>query len=105
MQARIDLCRKRFDRMDVYLVRMEKREGRDGKNKRRYLPRFIDRWTIEYVRTFAHPIDRIWRAITDPREFRSLVHPRLKRNQTRRRWQVWRLHGRREPDFAGRSSR
>src|SRR5215472_9078433 len=24
MQARIDLCRKRFDRMDVYLVRMEK---------------------------------------------------------------------------------
>jgi len=69
MQARTDLCRKRFDRMDVYLVRMEKREGRDGKNKRRYLPRFIDRWTIEYVRTFAHPIDRIWRAITDPRGF------------------------------------
>jgi uncharacterized protein YndB with AHSA1/START domain len=33
------------------------------------LPRFIDRWTIEYVRTFAHPIERVWRAITDPKEF------------------------------------
>ena len=33
------------------------------------LPRFIDRWTIEYVRTYAHPIERVWRAITDPQEF------------------------------------
>jgi len=33
------------------------------------LPRFIDRWTIEYVRVYRHPIERIWRAITDPKEF------------------------------------
>ena len=33
------------------------------------LPRFIDRWTIEYVRTYPHPIERVWRAITDPKEF------------------------------------
>jgi len=34
-----------------------------------HLPRFIDRWTLEYVRTYPHPIERVWRAITDPREF------------------------------------
>jgi len=27
------------------------------------LARFIDRWTVEYVRTYPHPIDRVWRAI------------------------------------------
>jgi uncharacterized protein YndB with AHSA1/START domain len=30
------------------------------------LARFIDRYTIEYVRTYPHPIERVWRAITDP---------------------------------------
>jgi uncharacterized protein YndB with AHSA1/START domain len=30
--------------------------------------RFIDRWTIEYVRVYPHPIERVWRAITDPNE-------------------------------------
>jgi len=39
------------------------------------LPRFIDRWTIEYVRTLAHPIDRVWRAITDPKEFAAWFIP------------------------------
>lgn len=33
------------------------------------LPRFIDRWTLEYVRTYPHPVERVWRAITDPKEF------------------------------------
>lgn len=33
------------------------------------LARFIDRWTIEYLRTYPHPIERVWRAITDPKEF------------------------------------
>ena len=33
------------------------------------LARFIDRHTIEYVRTYPHPIERVWRAITDPTEF------------------------------------
>jgi len=32
------------------------------------LARFIDRYTIEYVRVFSHPIERVWRAITDPAE-------------------------------------
>jgi uncharacterized protein YndB with AHSA1/START domain len=32
------------------------------------LARFIDRWTVEYVRTYPHPIQRVWRAITDPAE-------------------------------------
>src|SRR5262249_51259960 len=35
------------------------------------LARFIDRWTIEYVRTYPHPIERVWRAITDPEQFRA----------------------------------
>lgn len=34
------------------------------------LARFIDRFTIEYVRVYPHPIARVWRAITDPSEFR-----------------------------------
>ena len=32
------------------------------------LCRFIDRYTIEYTRTYPHPIERVWRAITDPAE-------------------------------------
>ena len=30
------------------------------------LARFIDRFTIEYVRVYPHPIERVWRAISDP---------------------------------------
>jgi uncharacterized protein YndB with AHSA1/START domain len=33
------------------------------------LARFIDPWTMEYVRVYPHPIERVWRAITDPAEF------------------------------------
>jgi uncharacterized protein YndB with AHSA1/START domain len=33
------------------------------------LARFVDRFTIEYVRVYPHPIERVWRAITDPGEF------------------------------------
>ncbi len=33
------------------------------------LARFIDRFTVEYVRVYAHPIERVWRAISDPGEF------------------------------------
>jgi uncharacterized protein YndB with AHSA1/START domain len=32
------------------------------------LARFVDRYTIEYVRTFTHPIERVWKAIVDPAE-------------------------------------
>jgi uncharacterized protein YndB with AHSA1/START domain len=39
------------------------------------LARFIDRWTVEYVRTYPHPIERVWRAITDPAEFRVWFIP------------------------------
>jgi len=33
------------------------------------LARFIDRFTMEYVRTYPHPIERVWRAIIEPEEF------------------------------------
>ena len=39
------------------------------------LARFIDRFTVEYVRVYAHPIERVWRAITDPAEFRAWFIP------------------------------
>jgi uncharacterized protein YndB with AHSA1/START domain len=32
----------------------------------RQLGRFIDRYTIEYVRTYPHPIERVWRTVADP---------------------------------------
>jgi uncharacterized protein YndB with AHSA1/START domain len=32
------------------------------------LARFIDHWTIEFVRIYPHPIERVWRAVTDPAE-------------------------------------
>jgi uncharacterized protein YndB with AHSA1/START domain len=32
------------------------------------LARFIDRDTIEYVRTYPHPIERVWKAVSDPAE-------------------------------------
>jgi uncharacterized protein YndB with AHSA1/START domain len=32
------------------------------------LARFIDRDTIEFVRVYPHPIERVWRAISDPTE-------------------------------------
>ncbi|HEX3917793.1 MAG TPA: SRPBCC domain-containing protein [Caulobacteraceae bacterium] len=39
------------------------------------LGRFIDRFTVEYVRTFPHPIERVWRAISDPGEFSAWFIP------------------------------
>jgi len=42
------------------------------------LARFIDRFTVEYVRTYPHPIERVWQAITDPAEFgRWFIRGRL----------------------------
>jgi uncharacterized protein YndB with AHSA1/START domain len=32
------------------------------------LGRFLGRRTLEFVRTYPHPIERVWRAITDPAE-------------------------------------
>jgi len=32
------------------------------------LARFIDRWTIEFIRVYPHPIERVWKAISDPAE-------------------------------------
>ena len=37
------------------------------------LARFVDRWTVEYVRVYPHPIERIWRATSDPKEDLCLV--------------------------------
>ncbi|HSZ51427.1 MAG TPA: SRPBCC domain-containing protein [Caulobacteraceae bacterium] len=39
------------------------------------LARFPDRWTVEYLRTYPHPIERVWRAITDPNEFGAWFIP------------------------------
>ncbi len=39
------------------------------------LARFIDRYTVEYVRTYPHPIERVWRAITDPAEMSVWFSP------------------------------
>jgi uncharacterized protein YndB with AHSA1/START domain len=33
-----------------------------------HLARFIDHWTVEFIRTYPHPIERVWRAVTDPAE-------------------------------------
>jgi uncharacterized protein YndB with AHSA1/START domain len=32
------------------------------------LGRFIDRFTVEYIRVYPHPIERVWRALTEPEE-------------------------------------
>ncbi len=32
------------------------------------LARFINRQTLEFVRTYPHPIERVWRALTEPKE-------------------------------------
>ena len=37
--------------------------------------RFIDDATIQYERIFPHPVERVWRAITDPAEVRQWFEP------------------------------
>jgi len=32
------------------------------------LATFIDRFTVQYVRVFPHPVERVWRALTEPAE-------------------------------------
>jgi len=49
------------------------------------LARFIDRYTMEYVRTYPHPIERVWRAIIEPAEF-----------------EAWFIKGRLDPRIGGR---
>ena len=49
------------------------------------LARFIDRYTMEYVRTYPHPIERVWRAIVESTEFG-----------------VWFIKGRLDPRVGGR---
>ena len=39
------------------------------------LARFIDRDPIEYVRTYAHPIEWVWSAITDPAQMSTWFGP------------------------------
>lgn len=39
------------------------------------LARFIDRYTIEYIRTYPHSIERVWRAISDPVEMSAWFAP------------------------------
>ena len=42
------------------------------------LGRFLDRRTLEFVRTYPHPIERVWRAITDPAELARWFIPTTK---------------------------
>jgi uncharacterized protein YndB with AHSA1/START domain len=42
------------------------------------LARFVDRYTVEYLRTFPHPIERVWRAIVDPAEIGQWFDPPTK---------------------------
>jgi len=49
------------------------------------LARFVDRYTLEYVRIYPHPIERVWRAIVEPEEFA-----------------VWFIKGRLDPKVGGR---
>ncbi|HZZ89126.1 MAG TPA: SRPBCC domain-containing protein [Caulobacteraceae bacterium] len=39
------------------------------------LARFIDRFTVEFVRQYPHPIERVWRALSDPDELRAWCMP------------------------------
>jgi uncharacterized protein YndB with AHSA1/START domain len=39
------------------------------------LATFIDRFTVQYVRVFPHPIERVWRALTDPVELGAWCMP------------------------------
>ena len=39
------------------------------------LATFIDRFTVQYVRVFPHPIERVWRALTDPAELSAWCMP------------------------------
>jgi uncharacterized protein YndB with AHSA1/START domain len=42
------------------------------------LGRFLDRRTLEFVRTYPHPIERVWRAVTDPKELARWFIPTTK---------------------------
>ncbi len=42
------------------------------------LARFLDRRTLEFVRVYPHPIERVWRAITDPAELARWFIPTTK---------------------------
>ena len=39
------------------------------------LTRFIDHYTVEFIRTYPHPIERVWRAITEPAEVAAWFMP------------------------------
>lgn len=39
------------------------------------LARFIDRYTFEFVRTYPHPVERVWRAIVDAAEMSVWFDP------------------------------
>jgi uncharacterized protein YndB with AHSA1/START domain len=39
------------------------------------LARFIDRYTVQFVRVYPHPIERVWRALTDPDELGAWCMP------------------------------
>jgi uncharacterized protein YndB with AHSA1/START domain len=60
------------------------------------LARFINRRTLEFVRTYPHPIERVWRAITDSAELARWFIPTTKWDF--REGGAYRFH---DDDFAG----
>ena len=60
------------------------------------LARFINRRTLEFVRTYPHPIERVWRAITEPKELARWFIPTT--TWDFREGGAYRFH---DDDFAG----
>ena len=58
-----------------YRERVASSEGGQGDAG---LGRFLNRHTLEFVRTYPHPVERVWRAITDPAELARWFIPTTK---------------------------
>jgi uncharacterized protein YndB with AHSA1/START domain len=39
------------------------------------LAHFVDRYTVEFVRHYPHPVERVWRAVTEPSELAQWFIP------------------------------
>jgi uncharacterized protein YndB with AHSA1/START domain len=91
----LDLCREEAGAILNRRYR-ERAAAGEGGQADAGLGRFINRRTLEFVRTYPHPIERVWRAITDPAELARWFIPTT-------RWEfleggAYRFH---DDDFSG----